>query len=96
MTWAIVDGKEVVPPVSGQAQVRQLARQGAHRLIGMPAGQEALEPELGVPPDHLGDLADGALREPAGRLERQRLGAEAELKDELAGVCLERRQEEPR
>ena len=93
MTWAIVSGKEVVPPVARQAEVRQLARQRAHRLVGVPAGQKALEPKPGMPADQLGDLADRALRQPAGRLERQRLGAEAELKHDLAGMGLQGRQE---
>ncbi len=48
---------------------------------------------MGCLPDQLGDLADRPLRQPAGRLKRQRLGTETELKNDLAGVGRQRRQE---
>ena len=44
----------------------------------------------------VGDLADRPLRQPAGRLERQRLGAEAELEDDLLAVGFQGRSGTPR
>jgi hypothetical protein len=82
-----------VPPEAGQAKVWQLSRQGAHRLVGVTAGQKTLKPELGVPADQLGDLADRSLRQPAGCLKWQGLGAKAELKYDFTGVGRQCRQE---
>ena len=86
-------GKEVMPPVSGQAEIRQFARQRAHGLIRVTTGQQALEAQPGMSADHLGDLADRPLGQPAARLERQGFGAKTELEDDLFAVGLQCRQE---
>lgn len=74
--------EEVVPPESGQAEIGQLAAKGTQGLVGMPAGDEALEPQLRVAPDQFGQLGQGVLGDAAGRLEGQRFGSEAELEDD--------------
>src|SRR6476660_8726213 len=86
--------EKVVPPVPRQAQVRQLACQRAHRLVRMARAKETLELQLGMPPDNLGDLPDGALRKPAGCLKGKRLGTKAELKHQLLALRLELGQEQ--
>ena len=61
MTCTIVVGKEVVPPVPGEAEIRQLASERAQRLVRVPAGQKTLEPQPGVAADHVGQLGDRLL-----------------------------------
>ena len=41
----LADGlrEKIVPPVAGQAEIGQFAAEGAERLLGLEAGEEALE-----------------------------------------------------
>ena len=85
-------GKEVVPPVAGQAQVGQLPGHGAEGLVGVPRRQEDLEPQPRMAADHLRKLVDRPLLKDARRFVGHRLRGQAELKDDLLGVFLQGRQ----
>ena len=83
-------GEEVVPPESGEAEVRQFAAHRAERLVGVPAGDKALEAKSGMAADDLGQLTQGALGNAAGGFEGEGFGAEAELEDDLASAFFQR------
>src|SRR5882724_636408 len=74
--------KEIVPPIACEGQIRQLASQRAKRLIRVAAGQETLEFQFGMTSYELAQLPDSFLPEATAGFIGQRLGAEAELKND--------------
>ena len=85
--------KEVMPPVSGEAQVGQFPRQRTQRLVRMRAREKTLKPQFRMAADHVGQLRNGLLGKAATCFVWQRLGAKAELEHDLLGMLFERRQE---
>src|SRR6185369_8455631 len=75
--------EKVMPPITREAEIRQLARQRAKRLVGVAARQKTLEPKPGMARDYFGDFRNGLFVEAAAGLERQWLSAKTKLKNDF-------------